>query len=114
MGEVGFDVGKKIKGRMRHILVDTLGMIVGLAVTSAAVQDRDGGHLLLESMGACLERARLIRADSAYAGHLVKWALCFGGWVMSKRSARWEIRVSFQREKHSFAGSLRNSLADEL
>lgn len=55
---------------------------MGLVVTSAAVQDRDGGRLLLETVASSLERVKLIWADSAYAGQLVEWALSFGGWVM--------------------------------
>ena len=43
----GFDAGKKITGRKRHVLVDTLGFILALKVTSADVQDRDGARLLL-------------------------------------------------------------------
>jgi len=46
--ERGFDGGKLIKGRKRHLLVDTLGLMHGLLVHSAGVQDRAGGRLLLE------------------------------------------------------------------
>jgi putative transposase len=41
-GEHGFAAGKKVKGRKRHILVDVLGLLIAVLVTSAAVQDRDG------------------------------------------------------------------------
>ena len=43
----GFDAGKKIKGKKRHILVDTHGLLMQAIVHSASVQDRDGGVLLL-------------------------------------------------------------------
>lgn len=46
----GFDAGKKIKGRKRHIIVDTLGLMVGLMVHSADIQDRDGAPDLLKSI----------------------------------------------------------------
>lgn len=46
-GPRGYDAGKKINGRKRHILTDTLGLMVGLVVHPANVQDRDGAHLFL-------------------------------------------------------------------
>jgi putative transposase len=46
----GFDAAKKIKGRMRHIVTDTLGHLVGLVVHPADIQDRDGGSLALASI----------------------------------------------------------------
>jgi putative transposase len=46
-GQVGYDAGKRIKGRKRHLLVDTLGLILGVAVTPANTTERDGAQLLL-------------------------------------------------------------------
>ena len=46
-GKSGFDAGKKVKGRKRHILVDTLGLLLVVVVHSAGVQDRDGARLVL-------------------------------------------------------------------
>ena len=46
-GKSGFDAGKKVKGRKRHILVDTLGLLLVVVVHSAEVQDRDGARLVL-------------------------------------------------------------------
>jgi len=43
----GYDAGKKIKGRKRHVLTDTNGLLLGAVVTPASVQDRDGAKLLL-------------------------------------------------------------------
>ena len=43
----GFDAGKKVKGRKRHILVDTLGLLLNVAVHAASIQDRDGVALVL-------------------------------------------------------------------
>lgn len=48
--ERGYDAGKKIKGRKRHILVDTLGLLLSIAVHSASIQDRDGAKQARESM----------------------------------------------------------------
>ena len=72
-GERGYDAGKKIKGRKRHILVDTLGLLLVVWVTAASVQDRDGARLLLRSLPGHCKKLRLIWVDSAYAGRLVQW-----------------------------------------
>src|SRR5436309_13469065 len=49
-GERGYDAGKKIKGRKRHLAVDSLGLILGLLITSAAVQDRDAAKSLIKGL----------------------------------------------------------------
>ena len=49
-GERGYDAGKKINGRKRHLLVDTLGLILAVVVHSAGVQDREGAKLLLPAL----------------------------------------------------------------
>jgi len=73
-GVRGYDAGKKVKGRKRHLLVDTLGMVWGLLVTPADVQDYDGGWLVLESLAGRLVRLEKIWADGRYAGALVEIA----------------------------------------
>ena len=70
---IGYDAGKKIGGRKRHLLVDTLGMILGVCVTSASVQDRDGAVTLLSGLYLLFGRLQIIWADSGYAGALVEW-----------------------------------------
>ena len=45
-GERGYDAGQKVKGRKRHILVDTLGLLIAVVITAASVQDRDGAKLV--------------------------------------------------------------------
>ena len=72
-GAHGYDAGKNINGRKRHILVDTLGLLLVVAVTAASTQDRDGARLLLKVLAHHLTRLRLIWADSSYAGELVEW-----------------------------------------
>ncbi|MGO9602500.1 MAG: IS5 family transposase [Candidatus Binataceae bacterium] len=64
----GFDAGKLIKGKKRHILVDTLGLLLHALVTSANVQDRDGGLMLLSTMFGQFPFLEKLFADSAYAG----------------------------------------------
>jgi putative transposase len=72
--QVGYDAGKKIKGRKRHILVDTQGIPQKVKVHRADIQDRDGARLLLEDAKPELPRMKHIWADGGYAGRLVDWA----------------------------------------
>jgi len=72
-GATGFDSAKKVKGRKRHIIVDTLGLVIAVLVTAAHVQDRDGAHTLLGFLRHTFTRLRQIGADSAYAGRLETW-----------------------------------------
>lgn len=78
----GFDAGKKIMGRRRHTLVDTLGLLLKVVVTAGDVQDRDGAKLLLGKLAAeadIFKRLELIWADGGYRGALVIWLEeCFG------------------------------------
>lgn len=72
-GDTGFDGAKQIKGRKRHILVDTLGLLIAVIVTGGQVQDRDGAKLLLDFLRHQFTRLRCIWADGAYAGVLELW-----------------------------------------
>jgi len=65
---VGYDAGKKIKGRKRHILVDTQGLVLKAIVHSADTQDRDGALVVLDGLRRLYPRLRLIWADGAYRG----------------------------------------------
>ena len=72
-GERGYDAGKKIKGRKRHVAVDTLGLVLGIAITNAAVQDRDAAKNLIGSLVKLFGRLQIIWADGGYLGALVQW-----------------------------------------
>ena len=72
-GERGYDANKKINGRKRHILVDTLGLVMKTVVTTANVQDRDGARLLLSRPAGSAKCMRKIWVDAAYRGKLVDW-----------------------------------------
>ena len=72
-GPCGYDAGKKIKGRKRHVLVDTLGLLLGVVVTAASVQDRDGAKTLLTRVLGWWRRLQVIWADGGYAGQLAVW-----------------------------------------
>jgi transposase len=68
-GPVGYDAGKKVKGRKRHALVDTLGLLLALAIHPASVQDRDGGELVVNrEVAAAHPMLKRIWADGGYAG----------------------------------------------
>jgi transposase len=70
----GYDGGKKINGRKRHIAVDTLGLLLTVIVTAASVQDRDGAFRLLALLRERFSTISLVWADGGYAGRLVSWA----------------------------------------
>ena len=73
-GPRGYDAGKKIKGRKRHILVDTVGHLLKVVVHTADIQDRDGAKLLLMALTSML-RLRILKiwADGGYRGALIDW-----------------------------------------
>jgi putative transposase len=73
-GVRGYDAGKKIMGRKRHLLVDTLGLILHVVVHSAAIQDRDGARTVLQTLTERFGWLRCIFVDGGYAGSLVSWA----------------------------------------
>jgi putative transposase len=71
--ERGYDAGKKTFGRKRHILVDTIGLVLLAVVHSAAIQDRDGARLVLAPLAHAFTRLRKIWANSIYAAAWVEW-----------------------------------------
>lgn len=70
----GWDGGKKVGGRKRHLAVDCLGLVLVVLVTAASVQDRDAAVSLLERLRRVYFSVRLVWADGGYAGRLVDWA----------------------------------------
>ena len=72
--EIGYDGGKKIKGRKRHILVDTMGFILTVVVHSANIPDREGAIPVLERIKNAYSRLKLIWVDGGYSGILIEMA----------------------------------------
>lgn len=70
----GYDAGKKVNGRKRHVVVDTLGLLIVVLVTAANVQDRDGGQLVLGRARMAMPSIVLVWADGGYAGRCVHFA----------------------------------------
>ena len=95
-----------MNGRKRHILVDTIGLILGVVVHAANVQDRDGAKLVFEKVKDRFPRLRLVWADGGYAGKLIGWLEDFCHWTLEivKRSdqkgfyvlpRRWVVERTF-------------------
>lgn len=73
-GERGYDAGKKVKGRKRHIVVDTVGNLLEVVVHAANIQDRDGAKLVFDKLAESTKQAlEKIWADGGYRGQLIDW-----------------------------------------
>lgn len=74
----GFDMGKKTTGRKRHLVVDTLGLLLVVMVTAASVQDRPGGRKILQLVADRFPSIALVWADGGYANSIdntmISWA----------------------------------------
>lgn len=68
--------------------MDTLGLILGVVVHAASIQDRDGAKLVIEKLRGGFPRLKLIWADGGYAGQLIEWVKNLAGWTLQivKRS----------------------------
>jgi putative transposase len=104
----GFDAHKHVKGRKRHLLVDTLGLPLSIYVTPADVHDTVGARRLLAGLAPLVPRLKKIWADAAYRGkELADWCLTEGEWELEvvERSAgtrgfsvkprRWVVERTF-------------------
>ena len=96
-----------MKGRKRHILVDTMGLLLAVVVHAANIQDRDGARYLLTYIADWLPRVHTVVADGGYAGKLVQWVRQTFGWTLAvvKRTddaigfevlpVRWRVERTF-------------------
>jgi len=89
----GFDAGKKIKGIKRHIIVDTLGLILAVVIQSASVQDRDGAISVINALTENWKKVIKIFADSGYRGELIE---------IVKRRFKIELEIIKRNELHTF------------
>ncbi len=129
-GPRGYDAGKKIKGRKRHVLTDTNGLLVAAVVHQADIQDRDGAPLVLASARYLYPWLRHVFADGAYIGAKLDTALDkIGRWTIEviKRSdaasgflvlpRRWVVERTFawlnrnRRLAKDFEATLESALA---
>jgi transposase len=77
----GFDAGKRTTGRKRHIVVDTLGLLLVVVVTAASVQDRPGGKVVLSLLAQRFSSIALVWADGGYANQIDRSLI---GWARQK------------------------------
>ena len=103
----GYNGGKKIKGRKRHVAVDTGGLLLAVVVTTASLQDRDGAFRITAALREAFSTITLVWADAGYPGRFVRdarkiWDLAVAivkrpdqarGFVLLHR--RWVVERSF-------------------
>jgi putative transposase len=110
----GYDAHKCVKGRKRHLLVDTLGLPIISYVTPADVHDTVGARQLLGGLAYCAPRLKRIWADAAYRGkELADWCQQRGGWeleIIEREPGTHGFRVQPRRwvVERSFAWLSRN------
>lgn len=88
-GPCGCDGGKRIRGRKRHVVIDTLGFLVGFVIHTADIQDRDGAPMVLKSIRQRWPWLRHVFADGGHAGPKLRAAMAGqGAWTIQiiKRS----------------------------
>ena len=82
-GPRGYDAAKKVKGRKRHVVTDTSGLLVGVVVHPADIQDRDGAGIVIQAIHHLFPWLRHLFADSVYNGPNLREALAkFGDWTI--------------------------------
>jgi len=92
-GRRGYDAGKKIKGRKRHIAVDTEGNLLTVVVHSAGIQDRVGARAVLMRLFCRFDTITKIFVDGGYTGTLIEWAQQMFGYT---------VEVVKRTEQHLF------------
>ncbi|MEV6782428.1 transposase [Streptomyces sp. NPDC051098] len=89
----GFDAGKRINGRKRHLLTDMLGLLLKVLVTPASTTDRDAARTLLPAAKMNFWRLAQVWADGGYTGHLTGppggWSACADDGAASQDGAEW-------------------------
>jgi putative transposase len=78
----GYDAAKQIKGIKRHVVTDTLGLVLEAVVCAANIQDRDGAKELLVKLKKEFKSLKKIFADQAYAGELIGWVESRCGYLL--------------------------------
>ena len=92
-GRRGYDAGKKIKGRKRHIAVDTQGNLLAVIVHSAGIQDRVAARAVLMRLFCRFDSITTVFADGGYTGRLIDWA---------KDMFDYSVKIVKRNEQHLF------------
>ena len=90
----GYDAGKKVTGRKRHILTDTLGLLLAVIVHPPSVQDRDGAEALLREARRTFPFIERIIADAGYQGRKMEAAMA--------RTGTWTLQIVRRCDRHRF------------
>ena len=80
--EKGYDGNKKVNGRKRHIITDTLGFLMAIVIHDANINDREGAKLLIGQLRGKYPRLLKIMADQGYTGELLEWVTKSFGWIL--------------------------------
>ncbi len=102
----GYDGAKRLKGRKRHLLVDTTGLVLLTCVHAADVHDREGARLLVEAAPREeLPRLEVVWADQGYTGPFARWLEAERGWqlqvVRHPERQMWRYGLE-EKPKHTF------------
>ena len=92
-GQRGYDAGKKIKGRKRHIAVDTEGNLLAVIVHAAGIQDRVAARAVLMRLFCRFDTITKVFVDGGYTGKLIGWA---------KEMFGYDLEVVKRNELHTF------------
>jgi putative transposase len=87
-------MGKKVKGRKRHILVDTMGNLLTVVVHSAGIQDRDGARQVFER---AQEQGRMVRVKKVFADNGY-WYAKLDRWINKRFDGQWELEIVVREE----------------
>jgi transposase len=90
----GYDAGKKVTGRKRHILTDTLGLLLAVTVHPASVQDRDGAEALLREARRTFPFIKRVIGDAGYQGRKMEAAMA--------RTGTWTLQIVRRCDRHRF------------
>ncbi|MFJ6574191.1 IS5 family transposase [Streptomyces sp. NPDC091292] len=137
----GIDAGKKIKGRKRHLVTDTLGLVLAVLVTAASVHDTTGGKLLLDDLAAAHPTVTKVWADGGYQNSVLNHGAGLGidvevvqrprakgfeplpkrwviertfGWLMQHRRLARDYEALPQRSRTMIHWAMANKMAREL
>lgn len=137
----GIDAGKKIKGRKRHLITDTLGLVLAVLVTAASVHDTTGGKLLLDDLAVAHPSVSKVWADGGYQSSIFNYGAGLGidvevvqrprekgfkplpkrwviertfGWLMQHRRLARDYEALPQRSRAVIHWAMANKMSREL